>query len=215
MTYCFFHLQPLSRIHLSFLKKLPSSSPSQYSCSTEPPHTLLSWMISPMPSVSTTRCLLLEAILHPLMTFLKCRLYNPIVAKIKTIQRPPFHNLAFLSLQPHCLCLPLHSPLVADSGTQSPNHTSVSLYILSCGLESLSTQQILIPLRSNSTITPLGHCPCPSQIWKLPPLFHHDPRVCASYSCCHRRHKDFSVRLSSLLVLEAPWGQEPCLPSGE
>lgn len=74
-----------------------------------------------MPFTSTTRYLLLEAIIHPPVTSWKWKLYNPIAIKIKTIPShlPPVNSAIWfcLSLQTHCLFLLLHFPLVADFRT--------------------------------------------------------------------------------------------------
>lgn len=56
-------------------------------------HSVLSWVVSSRPSISITQFLVLEAILHPPMTFLKWKLYNPIAVKMKTMPRPSFSNL--------------------------------------------------------------------------------------------------------------------------
>ena len=99
--------------------------------------SLLSRRTSSIPFTSTTRFFLLEAIIHPPVTFWKWKLYSPIAIKIKTIPSPspPVSSAIWfcLSLQTHSLFLLLHPPLVADFRTHYPNHGSLSLSILSWG----------------------------------------------------------------------------------
>ena len=144
-----------------------------------------------MPFTSTTRFLLLEAIIHPPVTSWKWKLYNPIAIKIKIIPShlPPVNSAIWfcLSLQTHCLFLLLHFPLVADFRTHYPNHFPCLCPF--CLKQSLSTEKILIPLRPNSTVSPsLGHRLGRDKSSSLPLLMISPTMisVCAPYSCHHR-----------------------------
>lgn len=161
---------------------------------------------SPWPEPST------GSYIHPLTTFVKCEWHQPMVFRIKTIQRPPFCHLA---VPVSWTSVPVPSG-GRDSRTCYRHGAPMCLW----PLDSVPWPRNSSHLANSSSFKTQLHshlfsgcCPCSNRICQLALLCFVIPASLNDVSWYHEGRWGFLWKIITLLISEAPWGQEPCLLS--